>query len=163
MRRITFAALSTLSGVVLLFSYPTSRNSPVSQAIPEPSGATQGSEAETAGVTSADGTTPERAADNSTTAASSKAAVYVGDTVQTRWGPVQVQITVTDGQITKSEVLQVPWENGRDQQINSYAVPILNAEVLQAQSAAIDAVSGATVTSQGYITSIQSALDQANR
>jgi uncharacterized protein with FMN-binding domain len=73
-----------------------------------------------------------------------------------------VQITVSDGTITKSEVLQVPWNNGRDQEINSQAVPILNSEAVQSQSAQIDMVSGASFTSNGYISSLQSAIDQAN-
>ena len=72
--------------------------------------------------------------------------------MQTQFGPVQVQITVSDGKITKSEVLQVPWSNGRDQEINSHAVPILNSEAVQSQSAQIDMVSGASFTSNGYIT-----------
>jgi uncharacterized protein with FMN-binding domain len=58
--------------------------------------------------------------------------------------------------------VQYPQANGRDQQINAYALPILAQEVTQAQSANIDAVSGATVTSDGYIQSLQSAIDQAH-
>ena len=81
--------------------------------------------------------------------------------MSTRFGDVQVQITVQGGQITKAEVLQVPWNDRRDQEINSYAVPVLNSEVVDAQSANIDMVSGATVTSQGYLQSLQSALDKA--
>jgi uncharacterized protein with FMN-binding domain len=79
----------------------------------------------------------------------------------TRYGNVQVQITVKDGKITAAEVLQVPWNDHRDQEINSYAVPILNQEVVSAQSANIDMVSGATVTSDGYLQSLQSAFDKA--
>jgi uncharacterized protein with FMN-binding domain len=75
---------------------------------------------------------------------------------------VQVQITVADGKITAAEAVQYPTNNGKDQQINAYAVPKLNQEVTAAQSASIDAVSGATVTSDGYIQSLQSAIDQAN-
>ena len=56
----------------------------------------------------------------------------------------------------------MPWSNGRDQEINSYAVPILNSETVDEQSANIDMVSGATYTSNGYIGSLQSAIDQAN-
>jgi uncharacterized protein with FMN-binding domain len=82
--------------------------------------------------------------------------------VQTRWGPVQVQITVDNGKITAADVLQVPSGNPRDQMINSYAVPVLNSEAVQAQSANIDMVSGATVTSEGYLQSLQSAIDKAN-
>jgi uncharacterized protein with FMN-binding domain len=72
-----------------------------------------------------------------------------------------VRITVTKGKITDAEVTQVPWSNHRDQEINGYAVPILNSEAVDAQSADIDMVSGATYTSEGYIGSLQSAIDQA--
>jgi uncharacterized protein with FMN-binding domain len=82
--------------------------------------------------------------------------------VQTRWGIVQVQITVANGRITKSEAVQYPNQNPRDQEINAYAVPQLNSEVVAQQSASIDSVSGATVTTNGYLTSLQSALDQAH-
>ena len=75
---------------------------------------------------------------------------------------MQVQITVEDGKVTKSIVLQVPWNDRKDQEINSRAVPTLNAETVQAQSADIDMVSGATYTSKGYIESLQAALDQAH-
>ena len=75
---------------------------------------------------------------------------------------MQVQITVEDGKVTKSIVLQVPWNDRKDQEINSRAVPTLNVETVQAQSADIDMVSGATYTSKGYIESLQAALDQAH-
>ena len=67
-----------------------------------------------------------------------------------------------NGKITASESLQVPWSNRRDQEINSYAVPVLNQEAVGPQNANIDMVSGATFTSDGYIQSLQSAIDQAN-
>jgi uncharacterized protein with FMN-binding domain len=92
----------------------------------------------------------------------SSSGTYTGDAVQTRWGPVQVRITVEGGRITRAEAVQYPQENRRDQEINAFAVPQLNAEVVQAQGASIDAVSGATVTSDGYLQSLQSALDQAH-
>ena len=79
----------------------------------------------------------------------------------TQWGPVQVQLTVTGGTISKVTVLQYPSGNGKDQEINDYALPILTQETVDAQSAQIDMVSGATVTSNGYLESLQSALDQA--
>ena len=85
-----------------------------------------------------------------------------GSVAQTRWGPVQVELTVAGGKITKVSVLQYPSGNGKDQEINSYALPILVQETVDAQSASIDMVSGATVTSDGYLQSLQSALDQAN-
>ncbi|GHJ52517.1 hypothetical protein Nm8I071_18240 [Nonomuraea sp. TT08I-71] len=81
---------------------------------------------------------------------------------QTRWGPVQVRITVSNGKITDVTAVQVPDGNHRDQEINDYAVPILRQEALAAQHARIDTVSGATVTSDGYRESLQSAIDAAH-
>ena len=72
-----------------------------------------------------------------------------------------MQITVVDKKITAATVLQIPNRDRKDVQINNRAVPILNAEAVQAQSADIDMVSGATVTSVAYIQSLQSAIDQA--
>jgi uncharacterized protein with FMN-binding domain len=81
--------------------------------------------------------------------------------VQTQWGPVQVQVTMEGGRLSDVSVLQYPNGNPRDQQIDAYALPILVQESLDAQSADIDMVSGATVTSDGYLRSLQGALDQA--
>jgi uncharacterized protein with FMN-binding domain len=73
-----------------------------------------------------------------------------------------VQITVKNGKVTDVQAVVYPANNGRDEEINAYALPVLHDEVLKAQSAQIDAVGGATVTSDGYISSLQSALDAAN-
>jgi uncharacterized protein with FMN-binding domain len=82
--------------------------------------------------------------------------------VNTRWGPVQVEITVSGGRIVSARTVQQPNGNRRDDEINGYALPVLSQEAVQAQSANIDSVSGATVTSEGYIGSLQSALDSAH-
>lgn len=74
---------------------------------------------------------------------------------------MQVAVTLAKGKLTAVKVLQAPDQNGRDQQIASYSLPRLTQEAIGAQSAHIDAVSGASYTSQGYIQSLQSALDQA--
>jgi uncharacterized protein with FMN-binding domain len=74
---------------------------------------------------------------------------------------VQVKITVQDGKLTKVTVLQQPNGNRRDQEINDQALPILIDETVSAQSAKIDMVSGATVTSDGYLESLQAAIDEA--
>ncbi|MEU8484145.1 FMN-binding protein [Streptomyces sp. NPDC048641] len=87
---------------------------------------------------------------------------FTGDPIDTQYGPVQVAVTLTKGKITTVKVLQAPNENGRDQQIASYALPRLTEEAIGAQSAHIDAISGASYTSEGYIRSLQSALDQAH-
>ena len=84
-----------------------------------------------------------------------------GQAFPTIYGPVQVKITVTDGRITAATAVQYPQDTPRDYQINSFAIPQLNQEAVAAGNAKIDAVSGATYTSGGYIGSLQNALDQA--
>lgn len=84
-----------------------------------------------------------------------------GDTVQTRYGAIQVQVTLSGSTITKVTELQAPNEDGRSVEINQQAGPMLEQEVLASQSAKIDTISGATYTSEGYIQSLQSALDKA--
>lgn len=96
----------------------------------------------------------------STSAAAPAAQTITGDTVSTRYGNVQVQVSFSGATITKVTVLQVPEESGRDAEISGYSVPILNQEVLKSQSAKVDSVSGATYTSEGYLRSVQSAIDK---
>jgi uncharacterized protein with FMN-binding domain len=96
-----------------------------------------------------------------TTGGSSATGTFTGDTTQTRYGPVQVQITVAKGTITDVTALQLTNSDGRSVQISQQAAPILRQEALQAQSAQIQSVSGATFTSEGYTTSLQSAIDKA--
>ncbi|MGY4769667.1 FMN-binding protein [Kribbella sp. CWNU-51] len=86
-----------------------------------------------------------------------------GDLVQTQYGPVQVEVTLRSGQITRTRALARPSGDGQTDAINSYAIPQLVQETLTAQSARIDTVSGATFTSGGYRRSLQSALDAAHR
>ncbi|HEY8821706.1 MAG TPA: FMN-binding protein [Dermatophilaceae bacterium] len=157
MRRIVTAILSTISALVLLFSYHTSTDSttvagsPVAQL-----GAASGSTAQSKSSNKSGSSTPRQ----SSPAASS--ATYTGGVADTQWGPVEVQITVQGGKVTRSRAVQYPQNNDRDFMINSYALPILDQEVVQQQTASIDTVSGATVTSDGYLQSLQSAIDQAH-
>ncbi|MFJ8178306.1 FMN-binding protein [Streptomyces sp. NPDC094469] len=88
-------------------------------------------------------------------------ASVTGDTVPTRWGPVQVRVTVEGGRITDVTAVRYPTDNPRDREIAGYALPELRREALAAQSARIDTVSGATCTSRGYQRSLQSAPDSA--
>jgi uncharacterized protein with FMN-binding domain len=85
-----------------------------------------------------------------------------GPVVSTRFGPVQVEVVVASGKVADVVALQLP-TGRRSGQISSYAAPILHDEALQAQSASIDTVSGATYTSDAYAQSLQAALDQAGR
>ena len=155
MRRITTWLLSTISALVLLFSYHTSTSSGAGATVVAEGPSTAGSSGSSSD--SGSGSTGDGGG-----SAASGSTTYTGHAVMTRYGDVQVEITDENGTITKSQVTQVPWSNGRDQEINSYAVPILNSETVDAQSSDIDMVSGATFTSQGYIQSLQSAIDQAN-
>ena len=72
-----------------------------------------------------------------------------------------MKITVAAGKITAVDVVQYPQVNGKDRQINAYALPILVRDTISAQSANNDIISGATVTSAGYVKSLQAALDEA--
>jgi uncharacterized protein with FMN-binding domain len=161
-RRISFWFMTTLSALVLLFSYHTSTNS-IAAADVAPTTPT-----ETDTATTDDAGTSTSAASQSTATApkastsTTTSGTYTGSRVNTRWGIVAVQITVKNGKITNSQAIQYPSNNSRDRQINAYALPILNQEATSAQSANIDAISGATVTSNGYRSSLQSAIDQAH-
>ena len=98
-----------------------------------------------------------------TTGASAKAVgTYAGSVVQTRFGSVQVQITVQAGKITEVTALQLTDAERKSVQISNRAAPLLRAEVLKAQSADVQTISGATVTSDAYLNSLQAALDAAN-
>lgn len=120
--------------------------------------ATSSSPATTAPTASPSATTsPSASASPSSTADGT----YTGAPTSTRFGAVQVAITVAGGRITDVTALQLTDEDGRSVSISNRAAPILRQEVLAAQSADVQAVSGATYTSEGYLTSLQSAIDQA--
>jgi uncharacterized protein with FMN-binding domain len=161
-RKIVVALMGTVSGLIMLFSYHTSLGGSGTLAVPPAIGVgtTSSSSGGTAGGSTAGGSSS--AGGSSTSSAGGSSTTVTGDTAQTRWGPVKVQITVTGAQITDVTAVQYPNGNSLDQEINAYALPVLAQEALRAQSANIDHVSGATVTSDGYVQSLQSAIDQAN-
>ncbi|MGX1543634.1 FMN-binding protein [Streptomyces adustus] len=143
LRRIVLATAATVSGIVLLLSLKPTTDPNAAQAagaIPQQTAA---------GQESAQGG-----------AAAAGSGTVTGRVAQTQYGPVQVRLTVSGGKITKAEAVQAP-SGGTSTQKTELAVPKLNQEAVAAQSADIDAVSGATYTSAGYKQSLQSALDQA--
>ncbi|HZP52409.1 FMN-binding protein [Actinocrinis sp.] len=171
MRRAIVAGTATVSGIVLLLGLkPHSSGSALGT-----SSFSIGSGSNSSPSTSAAPATTAPAAGNgqSSSSAAPKSApstpstsntgtkVVTGAAADTRYGPVQLQVTFSGKKITNINVLQYPTESFRDQQINSYALPILNQEAMSAQSANIDVVSGATYTSDGYAQSLQSAIDKA--
>jgi uncharacterized protein with FMN-binding domain len=84
-----------------------------------------------------------------------------GDVESTRYGEVQVEVVLNGGRIVDVRALQLPFDRPRSQNISDQAAPLLHDEVLRAQSARIDTIGGATYTSDGYVLSLQSALDRA--
>ncbi|MFF0156169.1 FMN-binding protein [Streptomyces sp. NPDC005263] len=152
LRRVVLASAATVSGMVLLLSLKPHTTPSVAglAASPAPSSSSSSSPGETAGSGGSSGS-------------ATGTRTVTGDSVQTRYGPVQVRVTLKNGKITDVTAVTYPQENPRDQQINAYAVPQLTREALTAQSADIDTVSGATYTSEGYQASLQSALDAAGR
>jgi uncharacterized protein with FMN-binding domain len=85
-----------------------------------------------------------------------------GPVFDTRYGPVQVQVTIANGKVADVTALELPFDRSRSAAISQYAEPILRSEALQAQDGQIDLVSGATYTSIAYARSLQAALDQAH-
>ncbi|MFL5681115.1 MAG: FMN-binding protein [Chloroflexota bacterium] len=85
---------------------------------------------------------------------------WTGQAVDEPWGTFQVQAIVSGGTLTNVVVVAEPGD-GHSSRINSQAVPILTQAVVAAQTANVDMVSGATWTSDSYLTSLQAALDQA--
>lgn len=164
MKRITFWLLSTLSVVVLLFGYDASNATTTASAptsIVSGSTGSAGTSSGTSGGGTSSGSSSSSSSSSGSAGTSSGTKTVTGSVASTQWGPVQVELTVSGGKITKVSVLQYPSGNPKDEEINDYALPILVQETTDQQSAGIDMVSGATVTSTGYIQSLQSAIDQA--
>jgi uncharacterized protein with FMN-binding domain len=151
MRRVILAFTATVAGLVALLAFKT--HDPDQSAL-TPTTSVGAGDSE-AGTTSAAGGGVTTKAPPLT--AGEKA--LTGNVTQTVYGPVQVQLVEKAGKIVNVNVLQSPGETEEDVQIGQFALPTLIKETLSAQSARIDAVSGASYTSGGYIKSLQSALD----
>jgi uncharacterized protein with FMN-binding domain len=160
MKRVLLAITGTVAGLIALLSFKT--HAPVGAAVgalPATTPAPSASTAAPQNTTSA----PPRAGSSSATKNRAKATAktYLGQAVQTQYGVVQVKVTVTGSHINSVQLAQLTAYDSRSQEINSYAEPILVDETMSAQNAQINTVSGATYTSDGYLQSLQSALDQA--
>jgi uncharacterized protein with FMN-binding domain len=156
MKRVIFALTGTVAGLIALLGFKSQNHVTVGASLPSAAIAapsTAGAPSSTAGAPSSTAAAPGSSA--------SVAKTYDGTAVQTRYGTVQVAVTVAAGKITNVAFLQLTSDDGRSAEINSQAGPLLLQETLTAQSANVDTVSGATFTSEGYLTSLQSALDQA--
>ncbi|MFE4371994.1 FMN-binding protein [Streptomyces sp. NPDC056835] len=154
LRRIMIGVAATASGIVLLLALKQPGGSPVTGAAV---GAGTGAAGAGTGVSAPAGTGGPGGGDS----IAEGSRTVVGDAVDTQYGPVQVRITVDGGRITKSEAVQAPGADARSRSVTADAVPRLDQAAVTAQNARIDAVSGASYTSQGYRDSLQSALDKA--
>lgn len=95
-------------------------------------------------------------------ASGAKDGTFDGSRIQTRYGTVQVQAVISGGKIADVVPLQLTDVGSLSGEIDQQAVPMLKSEVLSSQSANVDTVGGATYTSEGYLSSLQAALDAAN-
>ena len=167
MRRAIITIGSTVAGLAALLAF---KSHPVADASAATTPAATPTPTLAAGQSGVDGagkaTSASPSARSSASAsarssapASEKTRTLTGTVANTEHGPMQVQVVLTGKQITKVNVLQRTNDGQESVQIDSFAIPKLTSETLTAQSARIDAVSGATATSQGYVQSLQSALD----
>ena len=152
MRRVIVAVTGTIAGLVALLSFKSHAPSLSAAAT---SGTSAGSSSSSSSSVPGEFPTGSQAAN-----LPADETARTGHVANTVYGPVQVQLIVRNSKIVKVAVLQQPTTTIHDIQIGQFAFPELISETLKAQNAKIDAVSGASYTSEGYIQSLQSALDQ---
>jgi uncharacterized protein with FMN-binding domain len=158
MNRAPIVLSATALGLAATLGFHAHR--PATVAAPTSAAATTPS---TSSSSSSSGSTGSSSSSSSAKSSSSSSATktVTSDAVGTRYGNVQLKVTVSGGKITAVEALQLPADDPKSQEIGAYAEPLLRQSALSKQSASIDAVSGATYTSTGYQTALQSALDKA--
>jgi uncharacterized protein with FMN-binding domain len=165
MRRAVLAFGSTVAGLILLLSFRSHSGAAASAGVSAAgTGSDSSSTTPSASPSAAGGMASGGGQSGGTTSGgtASGSKVITGDVVNGPYGPSQVAITLSGDKITKVTVLQHTDDGSNSQEIDGNALPKLTAETLAAQSAKIDAVSGASYTSAGYIKSLQSALDKAS-
>jgi uncharacterized protein with FMN-binding domain len=157
MRRAILAIAGTVAGLVALLSFKSHLPSvPSAVAATTGSGGTSASSSSSSGPTTVPGEFPQGSLAGKIPAGET---AVNGKVANTAYGPVQLQLIMRNAKIVKVAILTQPANTIRDIQIGEMAFPRLISETLTAQTAKIDAVSGASYTSAGYIQSLQSALD----
>jgi uncharacterized protein with FMN-binding domain len=169
-KRAIGALITTVFALVLLLSFKTpaapgfaASTTSDTAIVGEPAAPAAPTAIADTGSTSTDtgtATTPTPT-DANATSGSLQDGTVTGETVATRFGDVQVQVTISGGTIVDVTALELPSGDRRSAQISDAVEPVLREEALAAQSAEIDLLSGATYTSRAYAQSLQSALDQA--
>jgi FMN-binding domain len=175
MRRAVLTLGGTVAGLVALFSFKTHSLAGVSalEAPNAPAAATSASASSSPSSPSSPSGSSSLSVSGSASAGSPgdgagpgsgagpATRIVTGAVATTQYGPMQIQLTLAGQRITKVTVLQHTDDGSESMQVDAAAIPRLTSETLVAQNAHIDAVSGASYTSAGYIQSLQSALDQA--
>src|SRR4051812_2620662 len=156
MRRSPIVIAATIAGTAATLAFhPHAAAAPAATA----SSATKSPSAPTA-TSGSSGSSGSGSGSGPTGSSATVSRTATGDAVATQYGDAQVRVTVKDGKIVTVEALQLQGNDPRSVQISSSAAPVLQQEVLTSQTAAVDAVSGATFTSASYTQSLQSALDK---
>jgi uncharacterized protein with FMN-binding domain len=161
MKRALPALIATFAGLVLLLNFhtaagvkprglpaPPTATAPAAGSSPPPSGTRPPSSGTSAPTTSGTGTGAQQ---------------VDGPVISTQFGDVQVRVVLDNGRITDVQPLQMPFDRQHSQEITQAVTPLLHDEVLQAQSAQIDLLSGATYTSDAYQQSLQAALAKVGK
>jgi uncharacterized protein with FMN-binding domain len=153
LKKVVISAV--IVGVFIIYSLLHARSAPVAFLPTPPTTGTTPSGTAT--------TSPNAGTPSATTGTSSryKDGTYTGSVADAQWGYVQVQATIQGGRIANVQFLQYPSDRSRSIEINSYADPQLISEAIQAQSAQVDIVTGATDSSDAFIQSLSDALSQA--
>jgi uncharacterized protein with FMN-binding domain len=157
MRRSPIVVTATVAGVAAVLSFHAHE-----PAVPTVAAAATGSSPSSSGGSSSGSSASAAPSAGSSSSSSSGTKTVTGNAIATRYGNAQVRVTIKDGKITNVEALQLQGNDPKSVQISGAAEPHLRQSALTKQSAAIDAVSGATITSASYEASLQSALDKAS-
>ena len=160
MRRSPIVLGATIAGTAgILAFHPHAATVATATAAPASTGSSASS-AQAKSAAAAGSGTGSGSGSGSSGGSATSSGTATGDAVATQYGNVQVRVTVRNGKIVTVDAPQLTGNDPRSAEISAYAAPILQQEVLTKQTAGVDAVSGATYTSAGYVQSLQSALDK---
>jgi uncharacterized protein with FMN-binding domain len=158
-KRAVTALVATIAGVAWLVTFkvtpharpvaaaPSEQPTPAPSDSPSPGAAASAAPAPTATPTPAPTNRPANGS-------------FTGALISTRYGDVRVRVVITSGRVTDVVAVTMPSDRARSAEITQYVTPVLRSEVIQAQSARIDVISGATYTSEAYAESVNDALRQ---
>ena len=154
MRRALLVTGAAIVGVVWIADYKVASHSNGIAAVPP--------EASPSPAKTAPSASPRATPTPSATPSGEISGTYTGADFPNRFGDVQVRVVLSRGHIVDVQPVQLPYDRAQSAYISQVAGPMLRSEVLQAQSARIDIISGATYTSESYAQSVESALKKAH-